>query len=117
MAEEEDCKAELLQRLNAEYESVLMDFVEMWADQRDTEVCQRLHAARATGFGPNWLDVSCIYHKWEEQESTDVFFEHRATVERSVRVPLPFPVATHQDCWRAFEQMREQTKTRTPDLI
>lgn len=102
-------------------ESMLMDFVEIWANQRDS-VCQRLNAANITGIDARGLFVHSTWHIWEKEELSDLrggYFEHTKTTTRDVHVPFPVeqqPVDTVAKLTAALAKMMETARARVPEL-
>lgn len=102
-------------------ESTLMDFVEIWANQRDS-VCQRLNGASITGIDERGLRVHSIWHIWEKEELSDLrggYFEHSKTTTRAVHVPFPVdlqPVNTVDKLSTALKRMTEVARARVPEL-
>ncbi len=102
-------------------ESILMDFVEIWADQRDNE-CQRLNAARITNItlgDRGGLHLSTVWHVWEKEEITHLrggYFEHTKTTVRKVFVPFAFdrPVHNRQQLSEALDNMQRIASQRLP---
>lgn len=98
-------------------ESELMDFVEIWADQRGS-VCQRLNGATIIGirFGPGGgLEVHSIWHVWESEELSELrggWFQHSKTTTRDVLVPFMRVVNSLQDLKEALKEMKIIAKKR-----
>jgi hypothetical protein len=105
----------ILGELNTRYSSNLADMVELWANLRDTVVCQRLHTADAVEITSKSLKIRCLYHTWEESERTDPYFQHQATTSRVVEIPLPFTIETEEEAWKALNIMIDESDT-IPDL-
>ena len=102
-------------------ESTLMDFVEIWANQRDS-VCQRLNGASITSLDGRELRVHSIWHIWEKEELSDLrggYFEHTKTTTRDVVIPFPAdlqPVNTLAKLSDALARMTEVAHSRVPEL-
>jgi len=92
-------------------ESTLMDFVELWANQRDS-VCQRLNGARLLRATRRYLEIDSVWHVWEHEELSQLrggYFQHSATTCRSVRIPYPAEIGVVQsrsDLPRAIAAMK-----------
>lgn len=107
----------IVNKLNEEYEHYLMDFVELWADQRDMTTAQRIHSAKVVDLTSTALIIECIYHIWEDEEKIDVYFQHKASTTRQVQVPLPFNVQSEVQLWAALDQMIQQAQARKPPFF
>lgn len=117
--QELDQNSPLVQKfLTALSESELMDFVEIWADQRGP-ICQRLNEAKIDGitFGATGgLKVHSIWHVWESEELSELrggWFQHSKITARDVLVPFPYPVHSVTDLEEALLEMKRIAKSRT----
>lgn len=88
-------------RLNESHESDVRDLVEALADQRDEELCQRLHNAKVLAIniknicaGEFAIVVETLYHTWEQDELQNRFFEHKETTRRVVELPFFIPTTS-----------------------
>lgn len=103
--------------LNNEHENHLMDFVEVWADQRNMVKYQRLHSAKALEIRENDLKIQCTYHLWETEERTDVFFQHKATDDVIVSINMISDASTYNDAMNTLNEMISFVKNRAVPIF
>jgi hypothetical protein len=98
-------------------ESELMDFIEIWADQRGS-ICQRLNGAKLTGasFGPGGgLQVLSTWHVWEKEELSELrggWFQHSKTIDVQVLIPFGKLVSSLPELQEALASMRKTARDR-----
>ncbi|KAH3743730.1 hypothetical protein Pelo_14855 [Pelomyxa schiedti] len=104
---------EFVNEVNAKFTSDLMDFVEMWANQRDPSgECQRLNSALLKQVTEEHLIIDTVWHTWEAEERYDRFFQHKATCERNgLKIPLPARCTTIDQVKAQFTQLQQQAAT------
>ena len=102
-------------------DSDLMDFVEIWANQRDS-ICQRLNGVVLISIDSGGLHLMSTWHVWEKEELSDLrggYFEHTKTTQRRVYVAFPAnlcPVLDQARLEIALRGMLQLSRTRRPDL-